>query len=123
MLDRPESPRQSTRDSRREIFDDAVAIVGRDFARPLRIDDVARDVSVSARQLQRVFADYGGMGFRAYVTRVRMSRAAWLLANTDIPVKAIAVRVGYRDHSQFSKAYKRVYGVSPSRSRATRRSG
>jgi AraC-like DNA-binding protein len=120
MRARAEPSRQSTRDSHHRIFEDATGIVGREFARPLRIEEVARRVSVSPRHLQRVFSDVTGVGFRTYLTRVRMSHAAWLVASTDTPIKTIAVRVGYRDHSQFSKAFKRTYGVSPSRSRAAR---
>jgi AraC-like DNA-binding protein len=48
-----------------------------------------------------------------------MAHASELLATTQLPVKQIARRVGYDDPSQFSKAFKRTYGVSPSELRAT----
>ena len=77
--------RASTDESRRAIFDQATAIVGREFARPLRIDDVAERVAVSPRQLQRVFSDACGLGFRSYLRQVRMRRAAELLVRTSCP--------------------------------------
>jgi AraC-like DNA-binding protein len=49
-----------------------------------------------------------------------MCRAEELLATTDLPVKEVAQRVGYRDASRFSKAFKRARGVTPSQSRAAR---
>jgi AraC-like DNA-binding protein len=97
--------RPTTRQARLAIFDEAAAIVAREFA----------------DQLQRIFTDVRGVGFRTHLARVRMARAAELLAQTELHVKEVAQRVGYRDHSQFSKAFKRTYGITPSESRTERR--
>jgi AraC family transcriptional regulator, regulatory protein of adaptative response / methylphosphotriester-DNA alkyltransferase methyltransferase len=113
--------RQGTRDARRAIFEDSARILASEFERPLRIEEVARRVSVSPRQLQRAFSDVGGLGFRSYLRQVRMTNAVSLLTNTDLPVKEVAHHVGYRDPGQFSKAFKRTFGVSPTASRAGRR--
>jgi AraC family transcriptional regulator, regulatory protein of adaptative response / methylphosphotriester-DNA alkyltransferase methyltransferase len=113
--------RPATQEARQAIFSEAVEILANEWAQPLRVDDVARRVATSPRQLQRVFADVAGLGFRSYLRRLRMAKAADLLATTALPVKEIARRVGYGDPSQFSKAFKRIYGVSPSESRAMRR--
>jgi AraC family transcriptional regulator, regulatory protein of adaptative response / methylphosphotriester-DNA alkyltransferase methyltransferase len=114
---KPVSQRQSTRQARRSAFDAAVEILATEFAQPIRIEEVARRVAVSPRQLQRVFADEGELGFRSYLRRVRMSHARRLLATTDLPVKEVARRVGYGNPSQFSKAFKRVHGIPPSQAR------
>lgn len=113
--------RPVTRESRLAIFAEAVEILANESSRPLRIGEVAGRVATSPRQLQRVFADVAGVGFRSYLTRLRMSKAAELLATTALPVKEIARRVGYGDASQFSKAFKRTCGVSPSQARAVAR--
>jgi AraC-like DNA-binding protein len=117
----PAGIRPATREARLAIFADAVEIIAAEYSRPIRIEEVSRRVATSPRQLQRVFADISGPGFRAHLRAVRMARATELLATTDLPVKEIAARVGYDDPSQFSKAFKRTYGVSPSQMRATRR--
>ena len=114
---RPASQRQSTQQARRTTFDAAVEILSTEFSRPIRIEEVARRVAVSPRQLQRAFADEGELGFRSYLRRIRMSHAHRLLATTDLPVKEIAQRVGYGNPSQFSKAFKRVHGIPPSHAR------
>jgi transcriptional regulator GlxA family with amidase domain len=111
----PPRTRPATRELRRAIFEDAVEILATEYSRPIKIEEVARRVATSPRQLQRVFAEVGGLGFRAYLIRIRLSHAADLLAETDLPVREVAQRVGYRDLSQFSKAFARAYGVSPSR--------
>lgn len=116
--------RPATQEARHAIFADAVEIIAAEYSRPIRIEEISRRVATSPRQLQRVFADVGGRGFRAHLRAVRMARATELLATSDLAVKEIATRVGYDDPSQFSKAFKHTHGMNPSQMRAmTRDSG
>jgi transcriptional regulator GlxA family with amidase domain len=71
--------RSSTLTLRRSLYDDAVAIVEREFADDLSLDDIARRVASSRRQLQRAYSEIGGTTFRDHLTAVRMDRAAELL--------------------------------------------
>jgi anti-anti-sigma factor len=80
----------------------------------LGLEDVARDIATSSRQLQRVFAELAGSAFRDELAAVRMQHGAALLQTTDLPVAEIAHRVGYRQAAQFAKAFRRHHGVSPS---------
>jgi transcriptional regulator GlxA family with amidase domain len=86
----------------------------------LTLDDVAREVSSSRRQVQRLFEEDGDT-FRAYLTRLRMQRAADLLEQTRTPVRDIARHVGYRQSAQFAKAFRRFGGVTPLQWRAGNR--
>ncbi len=104
---------------RRALFEEAVEIIEREFAQPLELDDVARRLATSRRQLQRVFAEVGETSFRAYLAKVRMEHAARLLQNGGTPVREIAQSVGYRQPAQFAKAFRRHHGVSPSGYRGT----
>ena len=54
-----------------------------------------------------------GIGFHEYLTRIRMEEARRLLTATDYPISQIAVTVGYADQSSFTKAFKRVTGITP----------
>jgi AraC-like DNA-binding protein len=105
--------RVSTHRARAEIFEEAVAILWREYPARISMAEVSRRVSVSPRQLQRIFAERSGMGFRSYLTAVRMSAAADLLSASETPIKEVAAQVGYLDASQFTKAFKRIHGVSP----------
>ena len=55
-------------------------IVEREYADELSLDDIARRVASSRRQLQRAYAEIGRTTFREHLTAVRMERAAELLA-------------------------------------------
>ncbi len=103
---------------RSSLYEDAVAIVDREYANELGLDEIARRVASSRRQLQRAYAEVGGTTFREHLTAVRMERAAELLARRSITVREVAHRVGYRQPAQFAKAFRRHHGVAPSDFRA-----
>lgn len=109
----PVTHRPSTVRGRRELFD---AVVERLQARmgelDLQISDIAADTFASRRQIQRVMEDRGTT-FRGELARIRMERAALLLASTRVPVRDVALRVGYRQSAQFAKAFRAQYGVAP----------
>jgi AraC family transcriptional regulator of adaptative response / methylphosphotriester-DNA alkyltransferase methyltransferase len=110
-----------THERRLDIFHEAIAIVEAEFPRPITVYEVARRVATSPRQLHRAFSEVGGVSFRSFLMSVRMAHAAELLAATDVPVAEVGRRVGYRQPGQFTKAFKRTHGETPSRFRAQRR--
>jgi len=103
---------------RKSLYDDAKSIVEQEYASELSLDDIARRVASSRRQLQRAYSEVGDTTFRDHLTRVRMSRAAELLATRELTVREVAHRVGYRQPAQFAKAFRRYQGVAPSDYRA-----
>ena len=116
--------RLGTIERRRELLSDALAVIETEYAGDVTLDDVARRVAGSRRQLQRCFHELYGASFRECLTRVRMQRAAELLADTDLPVRQVAARVAYRQPAQFAKAFARQFHTTPSRYRtAVGRSG
>ena len=106
---------------RTSLFHDAVAIVESEYGSDLSLDDIARRVASSRRQLQRSYAEIGHTTFREHLTGVRMDRAAELLASRGLTVREVAHRVGYRQPAQFAKAFRRHHGLAPSAFRDTSR--
>ena len=113
--------RPTTIRHRTSLFEDAVAIVDAEYSTELSLDDIARRVASSRRQLQRAYAEIGNTTFREHLTGVRMDRAADLLATRGLTVREVAYRVGYRQPAQFAKAFRRHHGASPSDFRARHR--
>src|SRR4051812_40355865 len=114
------SRRPETDSRRAEILRDAQAEMERRFGESLTVDEIARAVGTSRRQLQRVFEEVAGTTFRRYLAEVRMRHAADRLEGGRT-VAAVARSVGYRQPAQFAKAFRRHHGVSPSEARAERR--
>ena len=94
-------------------------IVEQEYGSDLSLDDVARRVASSRRQLQRSYAEIGRTTFREHLTGVRMERAAALLATHRLTVREVAHRVGYRQPAQFAKAFRRHQGLAPSAFRSS----
>src|SRR3954463_14588123 len=110
--------RQATIRHRTSLFEDAVAIVETEFATELSLDDIARRVASSRRQLQRAYSEIGDTTFREHLTAIRMERAAEMLRTRGLTVRDVAHRVGYRQPAQFAKAFRRHHGIAPSDFRA-----
>jgi len=115
-----EMPKQRTAtiSLRTALFHDATAIVEAEYPSDLSLDDIARRVASSRRQLQRAYAEIGRTTFRDQITAVRMERAAEMLATRGLTVRDVANRVGYRQPAQFAKAFRRHHGLAPSDYRA-----
>ena len=113
--------RPATVRHRTSLFEDAVAIVEAEYGSDLSLDDIARRVASSRRQLQRAYAEIGRTTFREHLTAVRMERAAQLLTSRGPTVREVAHRVGYRQPAQFAKAFRRHHGLAPSDFRTSRR--
>jgi transcriptional regulator GlxA family with amidase domain len=106
--------RQATHQRRRAVYDEAVQVIESKYASDLDLDQLAREIATSRRQLQRVFSEVGDTSFREYLAKVRMRHAARLLREGAIPVREVAQSVGYRQPAQFAKAFRRHHGTAPS---------
>ena len=106
--------RPSTIRLRTSLLEEANDIVEREYASDLSLDDIARRVASSRRQLQRAYAEIGETTFRDHLTAVRMRKAADMLVTRTVTVREVAHRVGYRQPAQFAKAFRRHHGVAPS---------
>ena len=110
--------RSSTVRLRTSLYQEATDIVDQEYSSELSLDDIARRVASSRRQLQRAYAEIGRTTFRDHLTRVRMQKAADMLSTRSLTVREVAHRVGYRQPAQFAKAFRRYQGVAPSDFRA-----
>jgi transcriptional regulator GlxA family with amidase domain len=111
--------RTATRQRRGVLLDDARLFIAGAHGDPdLDLTTVAHGIATSTRQLQRVFAELAHTTFRDELHAARMQHAAELLRTTWLPVVEIARLVGHRQPAQFSKAFRRYYGASPTEFRS-----
>jgi transcriptional regulator GlxA family with amidase domain len=78
---------------------------------------VAREVGLSARQLERLFRRYLNRSPKRYYMQLRLQKARSLLLQTDMSVIAIAMASGFSSPSHFSKCYRAQYATTPYRER------
>jgi len=93
----------------------AIDIMQSNLEDPLSPTELSRAAGMSTRQLERLFARYLATSPNRYYMRLRLEKARSLLAQTDLPLTEISLLCGFKAPSHFSKAYRKAYGVPPSR--------
>jgi AraC family transcriptional regulator of arabinose operon len=81
---------------------------------PLSVAALARWSRLSPSRLAHLFRESLGVSPMQYVERLRIERAKQLLEHSDLPVAAVARRVGFADPFHFSRRFKKSAGSSPS---------
>ncbi len=98
----------------RSLLKQAVAYIDRHYTEDsLSLNQVAREVNISANYLSAVFSQEIGATFTEYVTGKRMDRAKELLRATDKRSGEVAAAVGYKDPHYFSFLFKKTQGCTP----------
>ncbi len=91
----------------------AAEYLKKNFRKKLDIAFLASLVGMSERQLERKFRETFRSSPRAYLCRIRILIASELLKRTSKTVTEIAFEVGFYDHSDFSRHFKKMMGESP----------
>jgi len=81
---------------------------------------IADAESLSLSAFQRRFRKATGQSPHAYRLRHRVAEARRLLAETDLPIKQVAEKLGYNDIFYFTRQFKQIVGVPPAAFRQSR---
>ena len=94
-------------------IDMATNYIIQNYSSDITVESVAKFVGFERKYFCKLFTQKMGIPPSRYIINTRMNAAAELLKSTDLSVSEIAYSVGYNDLSNFSKAFKQVYQVSP----------
>ena len=92
----------------------AIAFIRQNSALPLRANQVAQAAGVNRSYLQSLFRREFDCGIMAYVNRIRIKNAEFLLANTRMPLVEIAAETGFNSRQNFSLVFEKMTGSTPS---------
>jgi len=81
------------------------------------VDDVAEAMRLPRYKLERLFREHYDRGVHAELRRVRLERFAELLRTTDLPVRELAPRVGFKSPKFLHDSFCKQYGTTPRRYR------
>jgi AraC-like DNA-binding protein len=95
----------------------AIALIHRDPARDWTLASLAAAVGVSRSAFAARFTELVGEPAMQYLLRWKMHAALRWLRESDVPLSQLASRLGYESEAAFSRAFKRLMGVSPGAAR------
>ena len=100
-----------------EKLREAVILMERNVEEPLSSGEIAGNINLSQRQMERLFKRHTGVTPVRYYINVRLDRARGLVTQTDLPLAQVASACGFGTSEQFSRAYSSHFHIAPSRDR------
>jgi AraC-like DNA-binding protein len=91
----------------------ALSLMHGEPTRDWTLDQLAKEAGLSRSSFSERFTDYVGIPPMQYLQKWRLQIAAARLRDGDANIATIAADVGYESEAAFSRAFKRVIGVSP----------
>ncbi|HEX8451357.1 MAG TPA: helix-turn-helix transcriptional regulator [Longimicrobium sp.] len=92
----------------------------RSTAGALPVRELAAQLGVGERRLQRIFHDHVGLTPKQAARVARLNAAIALMARAELPLGRVALRAGYYDQAHFNREFARLAGVAPHVWRAER---
>ena len=93
---------------------EAIANMEESLETPMSCAELARGVSLSPRQLERLFRKHLNRSPTHYYLGLRLDRARFLLLQTSLSILNVALACGFVSASHFSKCYREYFGWAPS---------
>jgi AraC-like DNA-binding protein len=100
----------------------AIAWIKANYARPLRVEELARVAGMAVSTLHHHFRALTAMSPLQYQKQIRLQAARARMLADDVDAATVAFEVGYESASQFNREYSRLFGQPPIRDIRTLRS-
>lgn len=95
------------------LFSQATDFIQAHYGEPMGVSDLAKRMGTTPRRLTYAFQKHAGVAPAAYLRRYRLDKARSLIERSSAPLSAVAAATGFTDPYQFSKAFKRRFGMPP----------
>lgn len=107
------APNTSEKRIRDSYIKEAVAFIEQNYQHNISVEDIAAFCNLNRSYFGKIFHDKVGKSPREFLIFYRMTKAEELLKTTTLSIADVGSAVGYYDQFHFSRAFKKVYGVSP----------
>lgn len=104
------------------IFADAVGYIEENLCGDLKQEEIAAACCCSLSALQKVWRYCTHTSLKEYISKRRLTRCAEEIMNTDLTLTEIAMKYQYNSPEVFTRAFRKFWGISPSRFKSERHS-
>lgn len=102
---------------------DSLEYIEKNLDNKIKLNDLAQKAYLSKYHYHRLFHKITGESVTRYITKKRMEKAAEELVQTEQPIIDIALKYQYASQESFSRAFMRIYDLTPGKYRRVYRSG
>lgn len=110
----PASVRRGAGEDVHPVIERAVTAIESNLSDPLCLDELAREVHISSRQLSRLFEQAMGISPHRYSTTRRLDRAKTVLLSNRLTIGEVAELLGFSGHATFTRWFAQHTGMTPS---------
>lgn len=97
----------------REVINKVLDYLQRNYAKAMRLEDVARQTLLSPTYFAAVFKNATGQSLFEYIHKIRVEEACKLITETEGSITEIMLEVGYSDSKFFYQIFKRYTNMTP----------
>lgn len=90
-----------------------IDIIDTHYHEPINFCRIAEEFHYSYSRFRHLFSEHFGVSAQEYLVRTRLEQAKMLLGHTDLSITEIAYRTGFSTSSNFTKSFRKHYGISP----------
>lgn len=87
------------------------------YHRNLKIEEISRIIGINQNKLRKEFKEHYQTTIVDYISELRMLKAKKMIINNKVMIKEIAIECGYEYVQNFTRAFKKKFGVSPEKLR------
>ena len=113
----PEKEEEESSPTYDKMIDNVVSEIREHYMEDISLTSLATKYNVSMGRLSEMIKERLQVNFSDYIASLRIQRAKELLRDDSVSIQEIAEIVGYNDYFYFTKVFKKVEGISPSKYR------
>ncbi|HOM27494.1 MAG TPA: AraC family transcriptional regulator, partial [bacterium] len=99
------------------IFKKVVNFITENIEKQVTIKEIAKNYYFSVNYIQKIIKEFTGRSFTRFMHDIKIEYVKELLKNTTLEIKEIAGRCGFYDQNYFTRIFKKIEGIPPSKYR------
>ncbi len=106
--------KENAQNQTKQIFNDITDFIQYHSSENIRVSEIANYFGYNEKYLSTFFKKQSGTSLKQYILQVKMDSAKAELSDTNHTISQIAYNVGYNDAHNFTNAFKKITGLTPS---------